>query len=239
MSQKEECAEYINDDRTIEYSKFKNDFKSINSSLFDLIDNAIAKSTKVGGNCTKSFVGFPRLQAHMVLVHQRVHLGHADHLKMFEKAPACAVCKSPKLLGLCNCDNKRAREVNAKPRSKRPKNSEVIPNLLSAETELVNLQDMIQSHSQQFANPNDGTKGNKESNGSKKEINNNLQSSGAVIDAVIDAVIGASDPFHQIWNKKTVLMLQRTNQLIFASSVRMFMHGINNVRMASIKVPSL
>ena len=149
----------------------------------------------------------------MVLVHQRVHLGHADHLKMFEKAPACAVCKSPKLFGLCNCDNKRAREVNAKPRSKKPRNSEVVPNLLSAETELVNLQDMIQSHSEQFVNPNDGTKGNKESNGSKKEVNNNLQSSGAVIDAVIDAVIGASDPFHQIWNKKTVFDVTKNKSI--------------------------
>ena len=43
---KEECTNYISDSRTVAFSKFKQDFRDRNPTLFDLLEKGIEKSTK-------------------------------------------------------------------------------------------------------------------------------------------------------------------------------------------------
>ena len=220
---KEECINYVSDTRTHAFSKFKQDFGHKNPTLFDLIEKAVATSTKGEENCKKSFVGFPRLQAHLVLAYASVHIGHEDHLNMFMEAPKCAKCNSQKLFGLCSCSDKWPKEMSAKTKAKRFKKvseSEVVLKSLDEETVLNPLQNMIESQSEQSVETNDG----------QEEINNNSKSFVPVVDA--------DNPCYKTWNEQTYLDVMK-NQLMFAGNALMYMHSTKTAGMTSIKGQSL
>ena len=200
---KEECTNYKSDPRTVKFSEFKKDFGDKNPTLFNLLEKGIEKSTKGEDNCKKSFTGFPRLQAHLVLAHGSVHIGHEDHLNLFMAPPKCKICNSQKLFGLCDCEGKRPRDdgqdgktdKNAKTAVKKGKKvseSKVVSTSLTDEIVLNSLQNINGSHSEQSKENIDAKEGD-DNNNNKRFV----------------PEIDTTDTFYKTWNEQTYLAVTK------------------------------